>query len=207
MCWKWEFSFSYRAYDFVSFMKVINCRWRYFLVYVHPALRPGTVLLVYVFFFFQQWMVSRRTESRKEMAIFKYHHIHQLYLVRLEDALCSGTETQKYILSDQTLPALSTWYYLYLFCTVHLRCTLGRQNNQQLIIISQNGLGWKGPQSLSHYNHTCHVQDCQPPDQAAQSHIQPGLECLQGWGIHNLLGQPVPVCHHPLCGEKLPPNI
>uniref|UniRef100_A0A8C3LQP0 Telomere length regulation protein TEL2 homolog n=1 Tax=Chrysolophus pictus TaxID=9089 RepID=A0A8C3LQP0_CHRPC len=30
-------------------------------------------------------------------------------------------------------------------------------------------------------------------DQAAQSHIQPGLECLQGWGIHNLLGQPVPV--------------
>jgi len=33
------------------------------------------------------------------------------------------------------------------------------------------------------------VQGCQPPDQAAQSHIQPGLECLQGWGIHNLLGQ------------------
>ena len=31
----------------------------------------------------------------------------------------------------------------------------------------------------------------QPPDQAAQSHIQPGLECLQGWGIHSLLGQPV----------------
>ena len=27
------------------------------------------------------------------------------------------------------------------------------------------------------------------PDQAAQSHIQPGLECLQGWGIHSLLGQ------------------
>jgi len=52
----------------------------------------------------------------------------------------------------------------------------------------------------------CYVQGCQPPDQAAQSHIQPGLECLQGWGIHSLLGQPVPVCHHPLC-EKLPPNI
>jgi len=172
-----------------------------------PSFKAWYSLTGVCIFFFQQWMVSRRTESRKEMAIFKYHHIHQLYLVRLEDALCSGTETQKYILSDQTLPALSTWYYLYLFCTVHLRCTLGRQNNQQLIIISQNGLGWKGPQSLSHYNHTCHVQDCQPPDQAAQSHIQPGLECLQGWGIHNLLGQPVPVCHHPLCGEKLPPNI
>jgi len=28
------------------------------------------------------------------------------------------------------------------------------------------------------------VQGHQPPDQAVQSHIQPGLECLQGWGIH-----------------------
>jgi len=36
-----------------------------------------------------------------------------------------------------------------------------------------------------------YVQGHQPPDQAAQSHIQPGLECLQGWGIHSLLGQPV----------------
>jgi len=37
----------------------------------------------------------------------------------------------------------------------------------------------------------CYVQSLQPADQAAQSHIQPGLECLQGWGIHDLLGQPV----------------
>jgi len=50
------------------------------------------------------------------------------------------------------------------------------------------------------------VQGHQPPDQAAQSHIQPGLEWLQGGGIHNLLWQPVPVCYHPVC-EKLPPNI
>ena len=61
-----------------------------------------------------------------------------------------------------------------------------------------------------HNNHLvsipCYVQGHQPPAQAAQSHIQPGLECLQEWGIHNLLGQPVPVCHHPL-SEKLPPNI
>ena len=49
------------------------------------------------------------------------------------------------------------------------------------------------------------VQGHQSPDQAAQSHIQPGLECLQGWGIHSLLEQPVPVCHHPL-GEKLLPK-
>ena len=37
----------------------------------------------------------------------------------------------------------------------------------------------------------CYVLGHQPPEQAAQSHIQPGLECLQGWGIHSLLGQPV----------------
>ena len=34
----------------------------------------------------------------------------------------------------------------------------------------------------------CYVQGRQPADQAAQSHIQPGLECLQGWGIHTSLG-------------------
>ena len=44
----------------------------------------------------------------------------------------------------------------------------------------------------------CYVQGRQPADQAAQSHIQPGLECLQGWGIHSLLGQPVQ-CVTTLC--------
>jgi len=34
----------------------------------------------------------------------------------------------------------------------------------------------------------CYVQGRQPADQDAQSHIQPGLECLQGWGIHSSLG-------------------
>jgi len=48
------------------------------------------------------------------------------------------------------------------------------------------------------------VQGCQPPDQAAQSHIQPGLECLQGWGIHNLLGQPVQ-CVTTLCVKNFLP--
>jgi len=50
----------------------------------------------------------------------------------------------------------------------------------------------------------CYVQGWQPPDQAAQSHIQPGPECLQGWSIYNLLGQPAPVPHHPLCEKRLP---
>jgi len=52
----------------------------------------------------------------------------------------------------------------------------------------------------------CYVQGYRPADQAAQSLIQPGLEYLQGWGIHNLLGQPDPVRHHPL-GEKIPSHI
>ncbi|KAK4815383.1 hypothetical protein QYF61_001371 [Mycteria americana] len=34
-------------------------------------------------------------------------------------------------------------------------------------------------------------------DQAAQSPVQPDLECFQGWGIYHLSGQPVPVFHHP----------
>jgi len=45
---------------------------------------------------------------------------------------------------------------------------------------------------------------CQPLVQAAQSHTQPGLECFQGWGSRNLLGQPVPVRHRPLCEKLLP---
>jgi len=44
---------------------------------------------------------------------------------------------------------------------------------------------------LIQFQPPCYVQGRQPPDQTAQSHIQPGLECLQGWGIHSLLGQPV----------------
>jgi len=43
----------------------------------------------------------------------------------------------------------------------------------------------------------CYVQGLQPADQAAQSHIHPGLECLQGWGIRSLSGHPLPVHHHP----------
>jgi len=35
-----------------------------------------------------------------------------------------------------------------------------------------------------------------PLDQAAESPIHPGLEHLQGWGIHSFSGQPMPVPHH-----------
>jgi len=56
-------------------------------------------------------------------------------------------------------------------------------------------LGLEGTSRIMKIQHPCHRQGHQPPhlipDQAAQGPIQPGLECLQGWGIHNLLGQPV----------------
>lgn len=51
----------------------------------------------------------------------------------------------------------------------------------------------------------CYVQGRQPlDDQAAQRHIQPGLESLQGWGLRNLPGQAVPVHHHPRRAKLLP---
>ncbi|KAK4816838.1 hypothetical protein QYF61_023902 [Mycteria americana] len=45
----------------------------------------------------------------------------------------------------------------------------------------------------------CNEQGHLQLDQAAQSPIQPDLECLQGWGIYHLSGQPVPVFHHHHC--------
>ena len=57
------------------------------------------------------------------------------------------------------------------------------------IIESQNGLGWRDLKD--HPVPTC----CDglvapPPDQAAQGPIQPGLEHLQGCGIHSISGHP-----------------
>ena len=50
----------------------------------------------------------------------------------------------------------------------------------------------------------CHGQGHLPLDQVAQSPIQPGVEQFNGWGIHSLSGQPVPVPHHPQSEEFLP---
>ena len=82
--------------------------------------------------------------------------------------------------------------------------------NTPSIIESQNGPGWKGPQVSSSSNlpvagraANLHIEYCQ--GQAAQGPIQPGLEHLQGWGIHSLSGQPVPAPHHCL-GKELPPE-
>jgi len=52
----------------------------------------------------------------------------------------------------------------------------------------------------------CHEQGHLQPDQVAQSSLQPGLECFQGWGLHYLSGQPVQVFHHAHC-KKYPPCV
>ena len=36
-------------------------------------------------------------------------------------------------------------------------------------------------------------------NQVAQSLAHPDHECLQGWGIHHISGQPVLMPHHPHC--------
>jgi len=83
----------------------------------------------------------------------------------------------------------------------------GRKAAEQLVWVRSGEFLREDHRIIESYNHrmawgekdhndhpvptACCVQGRQPPDQAAQSHIQPGLECLQGWGIHSLLGQPV----------------
>ena len=41
----------------------------------------------------------------------------------------------------------------------------------------------------------CHVQGHLPLDQVAQSPVIPGLEHVQGWGIHTFSGQLIPPPH------------
>ena len=43
-----------------------------------------------------------------------------------------------------------------------------------------------------------------PPAQAVQGSVQPGLECLQGWGTPQLPWAAVPLPHCPLSKEFLP---
>jgi len=54
-------------------------------------------------------------------------------------------------------------------------------------------LGLEGTSRIMKLRPLHHRQSHQPPNlilaQAAQGPIQPGLECLQGWGIHSLSGQ------------------
>jgi len=74
--------------------------------------------------------------------------------------------------------------------------------SSSLMMANQRITEWPGLKRTTmtiEFQPPCYVQGHQPPHQAAQSHIQPGLECLQGWGIHSLLGQPVPVIFQQYC--------
>ena len=66
--------------------------------------------------------------------------------------------------------------------------------------------GLEGTLELIWFPPPCHEQGHLPPDQVAQSSIQPGLEPCQGGGSHSFSGQPVSVPHHPH-GEEFLPNI
>ena len=50
----------------------------------------------------------------------------------------------------------------------------------------------------------CNDQGYSQLDQVAQVLIQPRLESLQGWDIHHISGQPVPVLYHPHCKRLFP---
>jgi len=69
-------------------------------------------------------------------------------------------------------PLLSVW----------ISCSGGNTIESQ-IYLSLNSL-------KDHSFPTPHLgQGCPPPAQAAQGPIQPGLECIQFWGIHSVSGQ------------------
>jgi len=50
----------------------------------------------------------------------------------------------------------------------------------------------------------CSEQGYLQLDQVAQSPVQPGLECFQGWVLHYFDEKSVPVLHHPYCKNFLP---
>jgi len=70
--------------------------------------------------------------------------------------------------------------------------------------------GLEGTSRIMNLQSPYHRQSHQPPhlilDQAAQGPIQPGLEHLQGQGIHDLTGQPLPALYHSH-SKELPPDI
>ena len=73
---------------------------------------------------------------------------------------------------------------------------------QNLTDISNQSIEWFvfGPRD---YNRSAVGKGYLPLDFVGQSPTQPGLEYLQGWGIHSFSGQPVPGPHCPLSKEFL----
>ena len=64
--------------------------------------------------------------------------------------------------------------------------------------------GLEGTLKIIWFQPPCHQQGHLPPDQVAQSSVQPGLEPCQGGGSHSCSGQPGPGFHHPHREEFLP---
>jgi len=73
-----------------------------------------------------------------------------------------------------------------------------KTNNHRIV----EWFGLEGTLEIIYFQPPGHGQGHLPPDQVAQSPIQPGLEHFQGGGIHSFSGQPVPVPHHPHSEEN-----
>jgi len=73
--------------------------------------------------------------------------------------------------------------------------------------ITESQNGWVGMDLKDHQAPT-HLLQAGPPISAFNTRpgcpepIQPGLEHLQGWGIHSLPGQPVKEIQESVCGEE-----
>ena len=53
----------------------------------------------------------------------------------------------------------------------------------------KHGMLWVGMDLKAHPAPSPCREQCHPTAQAAQGPIQPGLECLRGWGTHSFSGQ------------------
>ena len=73
--------------------------------------------------------------------------------------------------------------------------TIQLTQNHRMLGVGRDLCGSSSPTLLPKQGHL---------QQAAQDHVQAGLEYLQRRRLHNLPGQPVPVLHHPQREEVLP---
>jgi len=78
----------------------------------------------------------------------------------------------------------------------------GKDGAAHRITESQNDRGWKGPLWVTQSNP---LPKQGHPQQAAEDHVQVGLEYLQRRRLHSPSGQPGPGLHHPQREEVLPP--
>ena len=137
-----------------------------------------------------------RTEVHKQGQMLEADSISLTFVYKEADssALCSpnisqhlgAAEGEHFPNASITNPKRLLW------CPVSFSSEI--YTNKHYLDIHHRIIEWPGLKRTTmiiEFQPPCYVQGRQPADQAAQSHIQPGLECLQGWGICNLLGQPV----------------